>query len=1154
MYTNNSTCTCNCSKPPVSTGKSGATGATGPTGPTGPPGAPGQAGQAGQAGATGATGQAGATGATGATGQVGATGATGAVGPAGQAGEAGQVGATGAVGPAGQAGEAGQVGATGATGATGAVGPAGQAGTAGATGAQGPTGETLPIGTTGYGKLLVVDPQNTSNVYYSDILSTDSSSNINIGGSLLPSTTLEYSLGSTGQRWKDMFVGPGTINIAGPSGSSASATIGTDENSIIYTEFGFATPFINIGASALTPNVVGGWKITASGDPNDETYDLTAQQVIVGASGLTGEVYSLIRNSGQTGATGAVGATGPAGITIDQTYANDTWMLANLLGQPPAITFNPSRSTSTDIYISWHYPSQYQYGSFTTLLPDLRTFSLYIDNSSNYIINDLSNNFTYSNTNNYVTMIVVHKDSIIPYYATTSYSVNGETFTGYAYHYYSESINAIINNTASHEVVAWYENKSAFSINMSTLIFDKYVDSGPPSAPQYLIVSNPSSSSLDVSYGEPTNADSNNPGEGSISSYTIQYASTGSIIRYGGPIPFPETTQISYDESATLSNLYPDSTFDISVIATNNSGISGPTFGTVPGSISYLSPMAPLTNIDFSYNTYNNPNTSHIYYINNTSTANPITKDQLVAGPLSISSLKMPIHKVDNRGTYQQSGTIMTFYSDVNGDNSLSIDFQGFDLPLPNDVSNSVISISNPDVVDHYSDFSYNQGFYLDAVLNMTIQNSIFNVLNTPNTIHFSQIFFNPPSTSGTFSFYYDTPLTSAPTAELQLFTIDNTHYISISGIKLLYSTPIITITASASNMGNYFYSSPPITYTCTVNTSPETIIASYNETDLTHVESRYYISNYLVDTIVFNSSVPITTDLGSIYANQLVLSAVANNLFSSSSASTTQNIMIDGPSYHFVYSTLSQSIATLSLSSGDVAGFRIWSAPALINNCPNLTNNGTTYRNIPYDNTWSIIDINSGYDARTELLVSNGLFRSRFGNDIYYLNYSNYLNNSLVNYSAISPSGYRYASFCWKLASTTSSYSKLSFTINSISPSPSKNDSGLLMINNRRIQVLYLLQDENASTFSSSIFNSIWIDGNSNSNPVNSSNYFETANPNGYYGGISNNGVTISGNSANINVFIPSLPVSNASYLYLRLVIPMDVSIGFGSVTAMIN
>jgi hypothetical protein len=109
-------------------------------------------------------------------------------------------------------------------------------------------------------------------------------------------------------------------------------------------------------------------------------------------------------------------------------------------------------------------------------------------------------------------------------------------------------------------------------------------------------------------------------------------------------------------------------------------------------------------------------------------------------------------------------------------------------------------------------------------------------------------------------------------------------------------------------------------------------------------------------------------------------------------------------------------------------------------------------------------------------------------------------------------------------------------------------------MINNRRIQVLYLLQDENASTFSSSIFNSIWIDGNSNSNPVNSSNYFETANPNGYYGGISNNGVTISGNSANINVFIPSLPVSNASYLYLRLVIPMDVSIGFGSVTAMIN
>jgi hypothetical protein len=187
-------------------------------------------------------------------------------------------------------------------------------------------------------------------------------------------------------------------------------------------------------------------------------------------------------------------------------------------------------------------------------------------------------------------------------------------------------------------------------------------------------------------------------------------------------------------------------------------------------------------------------------------------------------------------------------------------------------------------------------------------------------------------------------------------------------------------------------------------------------------------------------------------------------------------------------------------------------------------------------------------------MLVYNGLFSTPIRGG--YIDYSNYLNNTNINYSSVSRSGYRFASFCWKLSPRSNSYSSLSFTINSISPTPTKSGSGLLQINSRQIQVLYCFQDETQlSTFSTNVLNSVWIDGNNNDNGVTSSTFFDTTKPYGYYGGIASAGVTISSNNATVNVFIPSVnPVGSSTYLYLRLAIPMDVSIGFGSVTASIN
>jgi len=112
-------------------------------------------------------------------------------------------------------------------------------------------------------------------------------------------------------------MGPGTLNIAGPIGSTASATLGSDNAGIAYTESGFATPFINVGP-AINPisGAVGGWNISSVGPCGGTAIDLVAQlNSPPGYTGLTGGPYSLL--FGKTGATGptGMGITGPTGPT-----------------------------------------------------------------------------------------------------------------------------------------------------------------------------------------------------------------------------------------------------------------------------------------------------------------------------------------------------------------------------------------------------------------------------------------------------------------------------------------------------------------------------------------------------------------------------------------------------------------------------------------------------------------------------------------------------------------------------------------------------------------------------------------------------------------------------------------------------------------------
>jgi hypothetical protein len=493
----------------------------------------------------------------------------------------------------------------------------------------------------------------------------------------------------------------------------------------------------------------------------------------------------------------------------------------------------------------------------------------------------------------------------------------------------------------------------------------------------------------------------------------------------------------------------------------------------------------------------------------------------------------------------------MKLSAKLNTNIDASVNYTGFPIPtiMPTQITAGFVTINTNSISDKYTN-AYDQGFYLNANSTITVSTAGFIARNTQNSISCSQKFTNNSlsDSSANYSFYYDIPITTAPSCSINAITIPPSSFKQVSGIYVLHGTPDISVDTSANNMGNFFYSSPLINYACIIGSANK----SKNETDLSNVQSTDISSNGTIIGGNLNFKSSITSNLlSSVFSKTVQVNATANNVLISGSSTSSKsiNVITDGPSCTLVYTTLAESILTLSTSTIlPSPGYRIWSAPTVNNNCPLLS---PLYKDIQYDNSWNISSTNNnGIDATRELQIYNGLFCTKTANSVNaYIDYSSYLYNSL-NYSTISSiTGNRFASFCWKLPESKSSYSSLSFTINSISPNPTIIDD-YLSINGQKIQILYCFQDTAATNiYSQSNFNSVWINANSNVNTVTTATYSNTANSYGYYS--AGKGASVSGSSATIGAFIPAIGVPNTVYLYLRICVPMSVSISFGSVTA---
>ena len=226
-------------------------------------------------------------------------------------------------GPTGIQGATGLHGATGLQGLSGIQGLPGNSGVKGDTGATGPT--LLPIKGNNSGSVLEYDSKNNK-VYYNSDLFYDKNIGFEVNNNIIPAIDLEYTLGDEKHLWKEIFMGPGTLKIYGnapkdsdiPNKGPGYASLGADQAGIAYTQYGFASPFINIGPTADVIDIgqQGGWRINPLGLPTNPNYDLVAQEVSLEGKAI-GQVYSLIRpiSSGLIGSTGLQGISGIPGLT-----------------------------------------------------------------------------------------------------------------------------------------------------------------------------------------------------------------------------------------------------------------------------------------------------------------------------------------------------------------------------------------------------------------------------------------------------------------------------------------------------------------------------------------------------------------------------------------------------------------------------------------------------------------------------------------------------------------------------------------------------------------------------------------------------------------------------------------------------------------------
>jgi hypothetical protein len=441
-----------------------------------------------------------------------------------------------------------------------------------------------------------------------------------------------------------------------------------------------------------------------------------------------------------------------------------------------------------------------------------------------------------------------------------------------------------------------------------------------------------------------------------------------------------------------------------------------------------------------------------------------------------------------------------------------------------------------PSVVDKYSK-EYEEGFYLESQNTITLGSGSFVASSNTYTLTVNQTGSN--TGSATFEYNYDgnpgVPVVSAIT-----FNLNGNSYSPITGVNVIHGTQTFSVTTTASNLGTYFYKSPILDYTNSISGS----WSPSSETNLANITSGKSGSAF-TNPIIFSNI--LSASVQNTYSTSFTLSVNANNVSESSSSlnATPIDAIVDGLSYTLVYSTLPQILLAIANDGIEVKGQRVKSGTAGAANVPPFNSSGTLYATLPYDNTLDITSLE-------ELQVSNGTFTTPSGQSFAYIDYNLYYYNATlkntVDYSVIPSTGYRYATFAWRIS--VGIYNSLIFTLNT--QSTITITGNLAYAGANPIQLYYRFENASSATPTglSNPLTSAWINGNSQDGiRTTAGNYFT---PSNYTQEPTSGLVDPVNTSGRFKVFVPQLIVSSGFvYLYCRIGLPMNSAFSFSYVTA---
>jgi hypothetical protein len=728
-----------------------------------------------------------------------------------------------------------------------------------------------------------------------------------------------------------------------------------------------------------------------------------------------------------------------------------------------------------------------------------------------------------------------------------------------SYIYYNSALTGM---DASGTIYIWYTNQSTASPNVGTAALNVFVGSGVPSVvptPTVTPGGAPAAGSTaitsTVSYSAPTYVDSSNPGTSPsanpITLYDISYSSAPSANRYGTPKSIPSTHQLTAANSYPFTAMYPNSVYTFQVAARNTLNANyGPFSALSTGTTASLQPITATA-----------PAFSSALFINTAGTLR-VSDSASVAGQLlapSTSSLTTnsfitPVHTAANQGS--TSAALATLTAVVGARTGPTLSFGGFGTTPPTATTANNITIT-PTVADTYSTSSGQacDGFYLQSTNTVAIPTSALTAANTQQ----SMVVTPSPGSATSLPFYYDTSPATAPSSLSAILTIGSSFQTrQVSGINILYGIPYYNVTTNVSNMGNYFYRSPLLTYTLT----PIADVRYETGLGATSISGGAFVNPVVFN--VTNLAGITNTIAANTYATSVGLaSLVAHNTsgLTTSVSPTPINAIIDAPSYSLL---LAEPATIPTLGTTGVRGMRIWSmAPpysyAGFTNIPDLSTISPTTK---YLQSWDITAANYA----GELQLVNGQIAANPTGGLGYKNYVGYaysptLSNTL-DYSGIGTSGYRYATFAWQFPSMSSPVQTMQFVFTNFVGITGPATGDPVTDGTNKIYIYYMFVDSTQplgfNSNNSSILTSTWIDANtlaSGAQAVTSTNFNNTqastpaATYSVYYAMQTTN--TYSGNTLTLRPVFPGIRGTTNVSLLLRVGLPMNSAASFASVSA---